>query len=449
MDPTVLGHGLPLVVATTGRGPLALDMADIEAVRNAVRTSPYYTPAVRKVRLSHLHSLARLLYEAGVLDTPPIHRRGEGPGNLPSRLAVVTAPQIRQVMLAWLQAKQPVVKASSIRNLASHLAAFGEYLSGHYPEVASLAQLERGHIEAYCTWIATRRWRGQRASDRRIGAHSIIAGLVAVRGFLDDITAWGWAGVPTRRLMFASDVPRPPRHLPRALAPDVDTALMGAIGTLPDRFARTGLIVLRGAGLRLGELLDLELDCVADYGPAGTWLKVPLGKLNSERSVPLDGTTLAAITEWKTHRGTQRALPHPRDGRMVNFLFVERGRRPGHARIERGLADAVQIAGLAAADGAPLHVTSHQLRHSYATAFERRHVDTSDHGTAGPHHSRNDAALRHPRLPGAARRLRDRDGADAPAATDRPGRQTTDPRPGRMAQLRDAQNPCCAWLLRP
>lgn len=365
----VLGHSLPLVVAATGRGPLTLDMADIEAVRDAVRLSPYYTPAVRRSRLSHLHSLARLLYEAGVLGAPPIHRRGDGPGDLPSRLAVVTAAQIRQVMLAWLRAKQAVVKASSIRNLASHLATFGEYLSEHHPEVAGLAQLERGHIEAYCAWIPTRSWRGQRACDRRIGAHSIIAGLVAVRGFLDDITAWGWAGVPTRQLMFASDIPRPPRHLPRALAPDLDAALMAAIATLPDRFARIGLTVLRGAGLRIGELLDLELDCVADYGPAGTWLKVPLGKLNSERSVPLDGPTLAAITEWTTHRGAQRALPHPRDGRMVDFLFVERGRRPGHARIERGLADAVQTAGLTGPDGAPLHVTSHQLRHCYATAF--------------------------------------------------------------------------------
>jgi hypothetical protein len=43
--------------------------------------------------------------------------------------------------------------------------------------------------------------------------------------------------------------------------------------------------LLRGAGLRLGELLDLELDSVVDYGPAGSWLRVPLGKLGTERSV--------------------------------------------------------------------------------------------------------------------------------------------------------------------
>jgi hypothetical protein len=96
---------------------------------------------------------------------------------------------------------------------------------------------------------------------------------------------------------------------------------------------------------------------------------VPLGKLNSERNIPLDEPTLAAINEWKSQRGSQRALPHQRDGRMVDFLFVERGRRPGHTRIERGLSQAVRAAGILGPDGAPLHVTAHQLRHTYATAF--------------------------------------------------------------------------------
>jgi hypothetical protein len=54
--------------------------------------------------------------------------------------------------------------------------------------------------------------------------------------------------------------------------------------------------VQRGAGLRLGELLDLELGAVVDYGPAGSWLRVPLGKLRAERSVPLDPDTLAACS---------------------------------------------------------------------------------------------------------------------------------------------------------
>lgn len=54
---------------------------------------------------------------------------------------------------------------------------------------------------------------------------------------------------------------------------------------------------------------------------------------------------------------------------MVDFLFIERGRRPSEARIEHGLAQAVRAAGLTGPDGAALHVTPHQLRHCYATAL--------------------------------------------------------------------------------
>ncbi len=67
--------------------------------------------------------------------------------------------------------------------------------------------------------------------------------------------------------------------------------------------------MLRGCGLRIGELLDLELGCAAGYGPAGRCLRVPLGKLNSERSVPLDDASLAAIRDWIARRGSQRARP--------------------------------------------------------------------------------------------------------------------------------------------
>jgi transposase InsO family protein len=73
---------------------------------------------------------------------------------------------------------------------------------------------------------------------------------------------------------------------------------MVAVAELADPFARCGLLVLRGAGLRLGERLDLELDSVVDYGPARSWLRVPLGKLGTERSVPLDPDTLAALDAW-------------------------------------------------------------------------------------------------------------------------------------------------------
>src|SRR2546423_988404 len=77
----------------------------------------------------------------------------------------------------------------------------------------------------------------------------------ARRGSPDDIGGGGGAAAPRRRLVFDADIPRQPESLPRALPPDVDAAVMAAVGGLDDRFARVGITVLRHTGLRIGELL--------------------------------------------------------------------------------------------------------------------------------------------------------------------------------------------------
>ena len=54
------------------------------------------------------------------------------------------------------------------------------------------------------------------------------------------------------------------------------TALQGC----RDRLAADALLLARATGLRIGELVDLELDCVHEIPGQGAWLKVPLGKLD-------------------------------------------------------------------------------------------------------------------------------------------------------------------------
>jgi hypothetical protein len=157
--------------------------------------------------------------------------------------------------------------------------------------------------------------------------------------------------------------------MPKALPPDVDRDLMAAVAGLADPFARHGLAILRGTGMRLGELLDLELDCLWDFGDRGTWVKVPLGKLGTERTVPLDEPTLADFDAWMAQRGPQRALIHPRHGQPADFLFAEKGRRLSAFRLRHGLDQAIAVAGLTGRDGQPLRVTPHQLRHTYGTSL--------------------------------------------------------------------------------
>ena len=149
------------------------------------------------------------------------------------------------------------------------------------------------------------------------------------------------------------------RRAPALLAPH-DPVLAGACA---QRFDFEHRVV------PAGELLDLELDCVVNFGNHGTWLKVPLGKLGTERMVPLDASALAVIDAWIGARGEQRALPHPRTGRPTDFVFMERGRRISAFRLTKGLDMAAAAAGLTRPDGAPVHLTPHVLRHTFGTSL--------------------------------------------------------------------------------
>ena len=362
-----IAEGLAFAIAFCGKPPASLTEADIDDCVTAVRTSDAGTPAIRHSRGSKLFGVRKLLFEAGIVDCPPAQRRQGGPATRQGRLAVVAAPEIRATILNYLDARSAVLRPKTIDKLTSALAVFGEFVTDTFPELVSVDQLERRHIETFLTWTSKRGCRGNHG-DRPVGPFVTAHAAISVRAFLDDITEWGWSA-PPRRLMFTSDIPKQPALLPRALAPDADQALMAAVDNLDDPFARVALTILRGTGLRIGELLELELDTIVDYGPAGSWLRVPLGKLNTERVVPLDAATLDAFDNWFARRQQQRALPHPRHGRPVDFVFVENGRHLGPARIQHGLRDAVRLAGITGPDGQPLRIVAHQPRHTYATSL--------------------------------------------------------------------------------
>ncbi len=94
----------------------------------------------------------------------------------------------------------------------------------------------------------------------------------------------------------------------------------------------------------------------------GAWLKVPLGKLATERMVPLDEETVALIDRICARRSPGRPLRHPRTGRPTEFLLTHHGRRVTVYQLRDVLTRVARDAGLP-------HTTPHQLRHTYATAL--------------------------------------------------------------------------------
>ena len=360
--------GLALICLSAGKTLGELSDSDFAAFARALAEAPSAGRDAWMHNSARMFSLHQACYELRICQEPPRMAR-PGKATIAQRVQAISQPAIRKAALRYLTTVAATLRPSTVDLRADSLIVFAEYLAAACPQVSSLTQLTRGHIGEFLAYNHKRPWRGRVARDQPVSPVVSKRTVIDLRCFFDDLALWGWAERPPRRLLFPADIPRLDKPLPRALPPDADRDLMAAIGQLADPFARTGLTLLRGTGIRLGELLDLELDCVWDSASHGSWLKVPLGKLATERTVPLDAPTLAALDEWITQRGPQRALPHPRLNRPADFLFTERGKRPTAWRLRRGLDDAAAAAGLRGRDGQALHPTPHQLRHTYATSL--------------------------------------------------------------------------------
>jgi hypothetical protein len=247
---SVIDQFLPAVIAWSQTTIPGIDAEALDRFAATLEEVTSASATTLKQWHGRLFGLRQLLFEYGQLPEPP--KRGPSGASAEERLAVVPAPQIRRAMARYVRTRAAVLSRSSADGLLNDLIPFGGFLGAQFPAITSLAQLERHHIEAFLAWNQTRTWRGRVARDQRVSAAAVHGAVLTVRNFLDDITLWGWADRPQRRLIFASDVPRLPGPLPRALAPDADAALMAAAGCLDDPFARSAILLLRRSGLRLG-----------------------------------------------------------------------------------------------------------------------------------------------------------------------------------------------------
>jgi integrase len=304
-----------------------------------------------------LNGAHRVLFHLGILDAPPPH--WQQPKSFADRVVDVH-PALQSSFIAYLERKTGTCQPDTVTCMATRLVHFGRFLADHDPELTSLADLDRQrHIEPYLNSVAS-------AINSKNGEPITTADqsrrILTVSSFLNDVTEWGWTDAPKRRLVFRTDIPRLPKPLPRYLPVDADRRLGEALGRSDFRLAADALLLARACGLRIGELLDLELDCVHEIPGNGAWLKVPLGKLDTERMVPLDEETVTLIDRICATRSEGRPLVHPRTGRPAQFLFTHHGRRLAQQALRIELDRAGDAAGIG-------HVKPHQLRHTFATAM--------------------------------------------------------------------------------
>jgi integrase/recombinase XerD len=226
------------------------------------------------------------------------------------------------------------------------LAKYAAFLRARGTRDATAAS--EAQIAAFVEWLSSTEYE----DGKRYRASSVARALAAVRAFhlfllREGDTEANPAGRVSR--------PKVPRNLPRPLSVDDVQAILEAPGDTAAAGIRDRALLetLYGAGLRISELVGLDVD---DVDLEGGSVRA-FGKGSKERVVPLGGYGRRAVAAYVT-----RARPALATSRSGGALFLNmRGGRLTRQGVAMILNAATKRAGIRK------RVTPHTFRHSFAT----------------------------------------------------------------------------------
>ena len=264
-----------------------------------------------------------------------------GPLLLPTWEQLGARPLIVDTMRRYLEQIGCVLRPGSVKGADLGLRCFAAFLAQNAPEVTSIEQVTRRHVENYKPWLAKRP--GQHKT--RLTTATLAHRLGTLRMFFVRIQEWGWDQAPARVPMFPGDLPRQDHPLPKALDDAAAAKLLRAAANDKRLLVRVSVEVLLRTGLRVSEFTSLRADAVVQIG-AGPWLHVPVGKLREDRYLPLHPHLVTLIEDYRSlHVPPGHPLLLPR----------ENGRALDRHTVTRFINKAGAAAGLG-------HIHPHQLR---------------------------------------------------------------------------------------
>ena len=231
------------------------------------------------------------------------------------------------------------LKPGTVQGYATTLRNFHDYILKH---TASIYDLKREYVLAWMKCIKDKQLHPSTRSSM-IGNLRVYLYWLYERDSLYEYP---------ESLVQSHDFPKLPEYLPRPLSPKVDMLLQDFLlnrkhGSLYTK----GLWLMRKAGLRIGELSSLEINCIRTDQRGNAFLKVPLGKLNNERLVPISEQAVQIISEL------QQRAPLLRKYLVSNTLTQKTKAQLFYTQLKRATKK-LKL---------PTPILSHQLRHTCAT----------------------------------------------------------------------------------
>lgn len=261
---------------------------------------------------------------------------------------------LEHIFDAHIDVLATTLKPGSLNGYRWAVKSFLRYLRASHPHIHSLSALRRDpHILGWLRYLC------EQVPPLSKGTRLLY--LLCFRRLLHDLADSDEHSIQ-ERLIRREDFPRLDQYLPKPLSPEDDQLLQRLLRANDDLFSNA-LLLLRGTGMRIGEFLDLPTDCLRHLDDDEWALHVPLGKLHTERWVPVDEDLRRIHARIVLLRDSSTATPHP------TLLLPRPARHSGrYFVLRRALVKAAREAGCS------VRVKPHQLRHTYATSMLRAGV---------------------------------------------------------------------------
>jgi len=259
-------------------------------------------------------------------------------------------PLLAPIFEAQIAQLGATLRPNTVQSYRSSSRNFMRYLAMHYPQIRTPRALRREpHILGWIRHLA--------AQEPPLSKATRIQYLLCVRRLLEDLAASAKHALPTG-LIVLTDLPRPDHYLPKPLLPEDDRLLQQHLRTQDDLPADV-LLLLRYTGMRIGELLNLPTDALRHLGGEQWALHVPLGKMHTERWLPVDEQVRELYARVLLLRQKHALATHSK------FLFPHQRHKTAYFILRKALTKAAQQAGCSQ------RAKPHQLRHTFASEMLR------------------------------------------------------------------------------
>ena len=207
-------------------------------------------------------------------------------------------PTLDELFEGQIQILATTLQPGTVQQYRACARNFLSYLHARFPHLRKLSQLRRDpHMLGWFRFLCQ-----QHPPLRNLVRE---ARLVQLRRMLRDLADQGHPLPPD--LIRRQDFPPRDQYLPRPLSLEDDQRLQQQL-RLSDTLESNALRLLRATGIRIGECIALPLDCLQSVNEQQVALHVPLGKLHSERLVPVDEETRRIVARLVELRALPPAI---------------------------------------------------------------------------------------------------------------------------------------------